>query len=193
LKFTCNQTIISQTKGIPVSVIDPTTSHLLIIDFQERLMPAIYEGEVALRNGDILAQTAQKLGISITITEQYPKGLGHTVAPLRGAGATFEKITFDALKDDAIAAHLAGDDTLIVIGSEAHVCVLQTVLGALDRGRRVCVVADAIGSRTPENRAAGIARMARAGAEIVTTEMVVFEWLVTAKHPDFKTLSALSK
>ena len=93
----------------------------------------------------------------------------------------------------ANAARLAGDTALVVCGCEAHVCVLQTVLGLRATGRQVFVVADAVGSRIEANRKAGLARMQAHGAEIVTTEMVIFEWLGSAAHPAFKTLMPLIK
>jgi nicotinamidase-related amidase len=101
---------------------------------------------------------------------------------------------FDASRAEGFAALLApGRDDGVVTGCEAHVCVLQTVLGLLDRGLRVQVVADAIGSRREQNRDAALARMARHGAQIVTTEMVVFEWLEDATHPRFREAVALIK
>ncbi|MDA3857540.1 MAG: isochorismatase family protein, partial [Roseovarius sp.] len=87
----------------------------------------------------------------------------------------------------------AGDADLVVIGCEAHVCLLQTVLGLLSAGRKVYVVADAIGSRMVESRCTALGRMERHGAEIVTTEMVVFEWLSSAEHPEFREMLKLIK
>jgi nicotinamidase-related amidase len=105
-----------------------------------------------------------------------------------------EKTEFDATRNPAFARHVRGErPDLVVAGCEAHVCVLQTVLGLLDGKRRVHVVADAIGSRAPDNKKAAIERMARHGAEIVTTEMVVFEWLQSSDHPHFRETVALIK
>lgn len=174
--------------------IDPENSELLLIDIQKRLVPAINQAATRVENARRLLAAAEMLDIRHTITEQYPSGLGATVPELaRPNGVTFDKMTFDSLKNDAIAARLDGQSALIVAGCEAHVCVLQTVLGALDRGRKVFVVADAIGSRTEENRRAAIDRMRSHGAQLVTTEMVLFEWLVTAENPMFKLVSALIK
>lgn len=102
---------------------------------------------------------------------------------------------FDASADPAIAARLdaLSGRTLILAGCEAHVCVLQTALALLARGHPVAMVADAVGSRTSANHRAGLDRAARHGAEIVTTEMVLFEWLGTAAHPAFRDLMALVK
>lgn len=175
--------------------IDPARSTLLVIDLQERLMPAIHDRERVIANSTRLLEAAGLLGVPVVATEQYPKGLGHTVdaVPLDGA-EVMEKTEFDATRNTGFSRHMRGErPDLVVAGCEAHVCVLQTVLGLLDGKRRVHVVADAVGSRTEANRAAAIERMARHGAEIVTTEMVVFEWLQSADHPRFRETVALIK
>ena len=134
------------------------------------------------------------LDVPVTFTEQNPRGLGSTVAEL-GAGAhgpVVDKMTFDACRAPMVGP-LTGRPDVVVVGCEAHVCVLQTVLGLLAAGRRVHVVSDAVGSRTAANRDAAIRRMERHGAEVVTTEMVAFEWLGTAEHPRFREVVALIK
>lgn len=172
--------------------INPERSALLVIDFQARLMPSIKDGELRIANAARLLRAAETLGIPRHITEQNPQGLGKTVNSLGiSAGEAMAKTSFDSLRDPAIAAALEGDAAMVVCGCETHVCVLQTVLGLLERGRQVYVVADATGSRSADNRIAGLERMQRHGAEIVTTEMVLFEWLGSATHPAFKTLLPL--
>lgn len=161
-------------------------SQLLLIDFQARLMPAIAGGAESVANARRLAAAARLLGVPVVVTEQNPKGLGATLEELTGAGPVIAKTAFGACGEPAFLDALRPDCALIVAGCETHVCVLQTVLGLLAARRRVCVVADAVGSRTPENKAAGLARMAAQGAEIVTTEMVVFEWLRASTHPQFQ-------
>lgn len=175
--------------------IDPARSSFLVIDEQERLMPAIHEGERVLAATRRLAEAARLIGIPILATEQYPKGLGPTVEAAGIAGAEIlEKREFDALRNPGFVRLVPGErPDLVVVGCEAHVCVLQTVLGLLDGKRRVHVVADAIGSRSDANRLAAIDRMARHGADIVTSEMVVFEWLQSSEHPRFREVSALIK
>jgi nicotinamidase-related amidase len=174
--------------------IDPARSALLVIDFQARLMPAIDQSEARLAQAHRLIRAAEHLDLPRHVTEQNPAKLGGTVPALAiPAAEARPKMHFDATRDPAIAAALAGDHALIVCGCEAHVCVLQTVLGLRAAGRQVYVVADAVGSRLEENRQAGLARMARHGAEIVTTEMVLFEWLGSAAHPAFKALMPLIK
>jgi len=170
--------------------LDAARSHLLVIDFQARLMPAIHDGARVVQNAHRLLSAARRLKLPISYTEQNPEGLGPTLpalAPEPGE-TVLHKMTFDACRTPEAAAHLAGDADFVVIGCEAHVCLLQTVLGLLSAGRKVYVVADAIGSRMVENRITALRRMERHGAEIVTTEMVVFEWLASAEHPDFKAL-----
>lgn len=178
-----------------MTIADPDRSLLLVVDFQTRLMPAIDGGDAAVANARRLLDAAGLLGVPVVYTEQNPRGLGGTVAELApGPDArVISKMTFDAWRSPDTRAAVAPDKELVVIGCEAHVCVLQTVLGALADGRRVKVVRDAIGSRREQNLAAGLDRMSRHGAEIVTTEMVVFEWLGSAEHPRFKEAIALVK
>ncbi|MGO4170760.1 hydrolase [Bosea sp. TAF32] len=159
---------------------------LVVIDFQTRLMPAIHDGDKVLLNAGRLAEAARLLDIPAVLTEQNPRGLGTTVPELAGAGPVVTKMSFDACAEPAFLDAVAGDHERVICGCEAHVCVGQTVLSLLDRRRRVVVAADAIGSRVPESRAIALNRMASHGAEIVTTEMVLFEWLRTADHPQFR-------
>jgi nicotinamidase-related amidase len=168
------------------------TSTLVMVDFQQRLMPAIHDGAGAIANARRLVDAAGLLDVPVVFTEQNPAGLGSTVLELAVAGAAVvPKKTFDAVDDSGFLAALADNHALVVAGCEAHVCVLQTVLGLLSEQRKVFVVRDAVGSRQPDNKAAAIERMAANGAEIVTTEMVVFEWLQTASHPRFREAVAL--
>ncbi|MCW2285143.1 nicotinamidase-related amidase [Rhodoblastus acidophilus] len=174
--------------------IDPHKSLLLVIDFQARLMPAIHEAEAAIRNAGKLLEIAKLLNVPRLFTEQYPKGLGATVPDLPVEGErVMTKLAFDACRAEGVLQNIPTDAQVVVAGCEAHVCVLQTVLGLIAAGRKTFVVQDAIGSRAPENKAAALARMAHHGAEIVTTEMVAFEWAQTAENPDFRAVSALIK
>lgn len=171
------------------------SSALLLIDFQDRLMPAISDAATSAANAGRLLNAARILNLPRLFTEQNPDRLGGTIAALTPESdePALPKMSFDALGDPAIAARFQPERAIIVTGWEAHVCVLQTVSGLLSRGHPVHVVADAIGSRSPENRLSAIDRMRAMGADIVTTEMVVFEWLGSAAHPDFKRLVALIK
>ncbi|MFD1193125.1 isochorismatase family protein [Seohaeicola saemankumensis] len=175
-------------------LIDPARSALLVIDVQARLMPAIDQAAIRIGNTARLIKAAQMLGLPRHVTEQNPARLGATIPELEIApGEALPKMTFDSLRDPAIATRLGGDVALVVCGCEAHVCVLQTVLALRAAGRTVHVVADATGSRTEANRTAGLDRMRAHGADIVTTEMVLFEWLGSAANPAFKALMPLIK
>lgn len=176
--------------------IDRATSALLVIDFQARLMPAIADGAAAAANARRLIDVATLLDVPIQLTEQNPNGLGATVPEVgQGCsdGTVLHKMTFDACRAGADRAWLPQRPRLVVTGCEAHVCVLQTVLGLLEAGRQVYVVQDAVGSRRAESKAVALQRMAQHGAEIVTAEMVIFEWLATAEHPRFREVMALIK
>lgn len=171
-------------------------SQLLLIDIQERLVPAMLDGERAVQHAGILLEAAASLDVPHTISEQYPRGLGPTVAAVlekADPARIFDKVHFSCQADDRLARVLAESERpdTILCGMEAHVCVLQTALELVEAGYRVHVVADAVSSRTARNRDLAVERMGRAGVQIVTTEMVVFEWLRTAGHPDFRSVSAL--
>ena len=168
---------------------------LLLIDLQERLMPAIHDGEAVVARAVRLAEAARLLDVPVRATEQYPEGLGPTVPPLAAyPGSTLIKTAFSAAADSQFPTLLpAGTREIVVAGCEAHVCVLQTVLGLLGRGHRVVLVADAVGSRDPADRAAALDRARQHGAEIVTSEMVLFEWLRDARHPNFREVQKLLK
>ena len=174
--------------------IDPKRSLLLIVDFQSRLMPAIHEGEIALRNANRLIGAAGLFAIPRLFTEQNARGLGPTVAELPvEQDRLVHKQFFDACRESGFLARVPADAHIVVAGCESHVCVQQTVLGLLQASRKTYVVRDALGSRRPEDKETAIRRMERHGAEIVTTEMVVFEWLQTAEHAGFRDAIALIK
>ncbi len=170
-------------------------SVLLLVDLQQRLMPSIAGGEAVVANVRRLAEAARLLGVPVVATEQNPAGLGGTIPALAPLPALrLEKRFFDATREADFESFLpAGRPAIVAAGCEAHVCVMQTVLGLLDRGRSVNLVADAVGSRSPANRDAALARAARHGAELVTTEMVLFEWLATSDHPRFREVLGLVK
>jgi nicotinamidase-related amidase len=173
-------------------VLSPDGAVLLLIDLQERLMPVIADHEVVVARAVRLAEAATLLDVPVRATEQNPAGLGRTVPPLSGyPQAVLAKTTFSAAADPGFAALLPAEGEIVVAGVEAHVCVLQTVLDLLDAGRRVVWAADATGSRDPADRAAAIDRARQHGAEIVTSEMVLFEWLRDARHPRFREVHKL--
>ena len=172
-------------------LLNAKTATLVIVDFQSRLMPAIHDGTRMVENAKRLVDAAKLLAVPVLMTEQNPAGLGGTVPELADAGPVITKMSFDSCAEPAFLEALAGDGELVLCGCEAHVCVGQTVLSLLEHKRRVVVVLDAIGSRAPESKEVALRRMERHGAEIVTTEMVVFEWLRTAAHPQFRPVSKL--
>lgn len=174
--------------------INPNRSLLLVVDFQSRLMPAIHDGDIAVRNAKRLIEMAELADIPCVFTEQNAKGLGSTVNELPvDKGQLIHKQFFDACREGGFLDHVPADAHVVVAGCESHVCVQQTVLGLLDASRKVFIVRDALGSRHPEDKETAIRRMERHGAEVVTTEMVVFEWLQTADHPQFRQAISLIK
>lgn len=177
-------------------LIDRPRCQLLLIDMQERLLPAMAEREAATESCATLLTAARQVGVPIVISEQYPKGLGRTLpklADLAQANETLEKVEFSCFANPGLRTRLTGTDRVqtVIAGIEAHVCVLQTALEMAADGRKVFVVADAVTSRRAESKAIALQRMAAAGVEVVTTEMVLFEWLRSADAPEFRTLSRM--
>ena len=170
-------------------------SRLLIVDMQQRILPVIDGHQDVTDNCLKLIEAAQILDVPTTATEQYPKGLGSTIAEIaERLPDRPEKIEFSCL--NCLDWNSAGSDPegrfkVVVAGIEAHVCVLQTVLDLLSQGFRVFVVADAVSSRKPLDRDIALQRMAASGAVITTTESVLFEWCEQAGTPEFKQISRL--
>jgi nicotinamidase-related amidase len=160
---------------------------LLLIDLQQKLVPVIADGDTMVARSVRLAEAAQLLGVPVRATEQYPVGLGPTVAALAAyPQETLAKTTFSAAGDPGFDALLP-----VIAGCEAHVCVLQTALDLRDSGYQVAVAADAASSRDPADAAAGLARARQHGVEIVTSEMVLFEWLRDSRNPRFRDVQKL--
>jgi len=169
--------------------LDAHRSVLLIIDLQERL-PAIDEGESVVNHAAWLIGVARQLGVPVLLTEQYPQGLGQTaprVAELVQPEERIEKIHFSAVAEGNLLTHPeAQRKQWVICGTESHVCVQQTVLDLLAAGRQVSVVEEAVGSRQARDKTLALARMRQHGADIVSREMVAFEWLNQANTPDFR-------
>jgi len=199
-------------------LLDAELSQLVLVDYQARLMPAIFEAPLVLANAIKLAQAAQFLKVPVIGTEQNPSKLGENAPELRAlCWRTLAKMQFSGVEEGlgewlrppvkppagnarSLPKHLQKPSntptersTIVVAGCEAHVCLLQTALHLLEDEFDVWVVTDACSSRTERNRDAAFDRLAGAGAELVTTEMVVFEWLRSAEHPQFKVVHALIK
>jgi nicotinamidase-related amidase len=166
---------------------------LLLIDIQERLVPAISDGELMVARAGRLAEAARLLDVPVLATEQYPQGLGPTVPQLAAyPQATLAKTAFSAADAPGFSGLLPpGTREVVIAGCEAHVCVLQTVLGLLGSRHRVIVAADATGSRHPADKELAVDRARQHGAEVVSSEMVLFEWLRDASHPRFREVQKL--
>ncbi|CAN1486558.1 Isochorismatase-like [Methylophilaceae bacterium] len=172
-------------------------SQLVIVDVQTRLIGVMPEAEMAacLKQSGILAQAAALLAVPVILTEQYPKGLGHTdpalMAQLTGV-TPVEKTTFSCMAEAKVRRQLSRDRSQIVLaGMEAHICILQTAMDLVAMGKQVYVAEDAIISRQPANKANAIARMREAGCIISNSESIVFEWLGKAEGDAFKAISLL--
>ena len=183
----------------------PKTSHrinrrkagLVVVDIQERLLPAIFEKERVVQNAVRLIRAAQVLSVPVLATEQYRKGLGATVAEVAAAMAGFaplEKLTFSSCGAPAFAKALQahGVKDVILCGIEAHVCVQQTAIDLM-KDYFVYVVADAIGSRHRHDHKVAVERLRDCGAVITTVESAVFELLRQAGTDQFKQVLPLFK
>ncbi|WP_203300887.1 isochorismatase family protein [Marinobacter sediminum] len=169
-------------------------STLVLIDVQERLMPAIAHGQEVVDQCLTLATIAGLLGVPIVATEQSPEKLGHNVDDIRElCDQVVSKDHFDACGDGLLEQLPQGRQEIVISGCETHVCMLQTALSLLDAGYTVWVVADATGSRNEFDRDVALDRLAQSGARIVTLEMVAFEWMKNSKHPHFRDVQHLIK
>ncbi len=190
---------------------------LVLVDYQIRLMPAIFENSQVIANAVRLGKLAQLMQVPVWGTEQNPSKLGENVSEVRALCAkTLSKMQFSGVEEGlgewlrppakpaggnarSLPKHLqkpAQTDersTIVIAGCEAHICLMQTALHLLEDEFDVWVVTDACSSRTERNRDAAFDRLAGAGAELVTTEMVAFEWLRSAEHPAFHEVQALIK
>ncbi len=199
-------------------LLDATQSQLVLVDYQSRLMPVMLEAPLVLANAVRLGQLARLMEVPVWGTEQNPSRLGENAAELKAlCDRTLSKMQFSGVEEGlgewlrppvkpvagnarSLPKHLqkpqaAADErnTIVVAGCETHVCLLQTALDLLQDEFEVWVVTDACSSRTERNRDAAFDRLASAGVELVTTEMVAFEWLRSAEHPAFKAAQALIK
>jgi nicotinamidase-related amidase len=174
---------------------------LLVIDVQEKLMPVIDGGDAVARNIDRLVRGFHVFDMPALLTEQYVKGLGPTIAPVRAAfeatrGYTpIEKSCFSAYGSGELVSELRNlrRKHVVVAGVETHVCVYQTVGDLLANGYDVTIVADAVSSRTPENRDVAIRRMTADGARLSSTEMVLLELTVNSGTEEFRAIAQLVK
>jgi nicotinamidase-related amidase len=169
---------------------------LLVIDIQQKLIDLVVEGQRLVRNTRALIEAAKLLQIPVWATEQYPKGLGSTVAQLaellpdRPAKTSFSCCAVPELLEQLLGRRLRH---VTVVGLETHVCVAQTVLDLLNHGLVVQVPADAVSSRATLDWEFALRRLERAGAVISTTESVLFEWVENADASAFKAISHIVK
>lgn len=200
-------------------LLDADDCQLVLVDYQIRLMPALRDSAAVIANAVRLGRLAEVMQVPCFGTEQNPAKLGENVPEIRTlCQKTLAKMHFSACEDGlvewlrptaqaprgnarSLPKHLQKNQpdasetrtTVVVAGCESHVCLLQTALDLLDQEFDVWVVTDACSSRTERSRDAAFDRLAGAGAELVTTEMVAFEWLRTADHPAFRAVQALIK
>ena len=203
-------------------LLESEDSQLVLVDYQARLMPAIFENQLVVANATRLAQMARLMEVPVWGTEENPGKLGENLPGIRAlCDRTLAKMSFSACADGlvdwlrpvreaprpprgnarSLPKHMqkpqADEEphrsTIVIAGCEAHVCLLQTALDLLEEEFDVWVVTDACSSRTERNRDAAFDRLAGAGAELVTTEMVAFEWLRSAEHPVFRQVQGLIK
>ena len=199
-------------------LLDATQSQLVLVDYQTRMLPAIFEGPLVVANAVRLGQLARLMAVPVWGMEQNPSRLGENLPEIKLLCAqTLSKMHFSGVEEglgewlrpppkplagnarslpkhlQKPAASTAERNSVVIAGCETHVCLLQTALDLLEDEFEVWVVTDASSSRTERNRDAAFDRLAGAGAELVTTEMVAFEWLRTAEHPAFKAVLELVK
>lgn len=175
-------------------LIDPKNSCLLVVDVQEKLVHAVHDSVQLINNCLWLLNVANRLQIPTLISEQYPRGLGKTIPELLSLVPTkqvMEKVHFSCAASPSCSALLekVAVRQFVLIGIESHVCVLQTAIGLLEAGYQVFVVADAVSSRSAQDKELALARMRALGVQIVSREMVFFEWVQQAGTAEFKQLS----
>lgn len=199
-------------------LLDVTESQLVLVDYQVKLMPVIFEGQAVMQRAVLLAQAAKRLQVPVWGTEQNPLKLGPNAPEIKTlCDQTLSKMHFGACQPNLLEAlrpapsapsgnsrslpkHLQKNkqavperNTVVVAGCETHVCLLQTALGLLEEEFDVWVVTDACSSRREKDRDAAFDRLAGNGAELVTSEMVMFEWVRTCEHSQFREILALIK
>ncbi len=177
----------------------PETSVLLIVDVQEKLFPLVEHPCEMLDKGLKLIKGCQALNVPIVVSEQYPKGLGSTVEAIKGvvgeSTPRLAKTTFSCVSDPALKSFCKSlkRPQWILMGIEAHVCILQSAKGLLEEGYEVVVANDAISSRSIYDFSTAIAEMRDYGIRVTSTETILFELVADSKRPEFKAISELIK
>ena len=175
--------------------LDPQQCVLMVVDIQEKLLPAISNKELLVKNSQLLIRLAGLIGLPVLVSTQYAKGLGGTVpeiAELLPDAQVLDKTEFGCFNNaglcSAVKALPGNRTTVLICGMETHICVMQTALGAMQQGYIVHVASDAVGSRSEWNYHIGLNRMQDAGAVISSTEMMMYELLRSSSSPTFKEL-----
>lgn len=176
----------------------PETTLAICVDYQEKLMPGICDGEEVLKRAEILVKGLRLFDIPIVVTQQYTKGLGGTVEPVHSALGSYEpydKLNFSGYADPGIRAAIeaSGRKNILIFGTEAHICVLQTALDLRDAGYHVMLVDDCCGSRRASDKESGLRRAMCGGIAVSCSESVLFELTHVAGTPTFKAVSKLVK
>ncbi|MEH6579685.1 MAG: hydrolase [Amphritea sp.] len=175
-------------------LIHPNSSCLLVVDIQEKLVPAVHESKALIENTRWLTEVANLMEVPVLTSEQYPQGLGRTVPELREVlpeNGFMEKQYFSCMADSDCNEKINSirPNQVVIVGMEAHVCVLQTAIQLKQQAREVYVVADCVSSRNPEDKALALERMRHCGIHIVSREMVAFEWVQSSGSKEFKEFS----
>ena len=170
---------------------------LICIDIQEKLVNMLDNAEQIAKNCEIILKAANILNINTLITEQYPKGLGSTIEPIKSITSfiTIEKTSFSALQTEEFLNEFnkINNKNIIIFGIETHICVLQSVIDLIKNGYNVFVVSDCCSSRSKKNHKTALNLMQQEGARIITLEIALFNFLKSSKHPNFKEIQALIK
>lgn len=178
-------------------LLDRNRCALVLVDFQSRLMPVIHDAERVLDGAVFLARVARELGVPVLGTEQNPRALGSNSQKVRElCDRTLTKMHFSAVADGLLAELLSlapRARQVVLAGCETHVCLLQTALEVQQAGIQAFVVAEACGSRRPEDKQFALERLQQAGVTLVAAEMVAFEWLRSCEQPAFRQVLSLIK
>ncbi|OLE52877.1 MAG: hypothetical protein AUG51_15960 [Acidobacteria bacterium 13_1_20CM_3_53_8] len=181
------------------NALDQSRTALVVIDMQEAFRPKIADFAETASRIALMVEGAKLLGVPVLVTEQYPKGLGHTAeeikAVLPDALGIIEKTAFSSCGASSFedALRSTGARSILVCGIEAHICVNQTTHDLLARGFQVHILADCITARHQRNKAIALAKMQQSGAIPSSTEMALFELMRDAKHEQFKAIQRLIK
>ena len=173
-------------------------SILVIIDIQDKLLRATYNPNTVLNSSVKITKASKILNIPVIITEQYPKGLSYTIDNIKNEFADvipIEKTSFSAMNDEKFRNQIksCGKKQILICGIETHICVLQTAADLISEGYEVYILKDACSSRNEFEHNTGIELLAQYGAKITCSEIAIFQWLESSKHPRFKEVQALIK